>query len=130
MAKIIINGNEVESGTNVEMMLNGQKVTLTTSTLSDLELKNADVKTWEAGHGVTCKFYNVGTKKYNDVYVGDKLIFSNMTAQAVFTLMLAQFGQDVNTTNRLYKKGIGRKDGVSTRKAKVVVTDNSNGVWK
>jgi hypothetical protein len=128
--KIIVNGNAVEG------MPKQVKVTVAKKELElTLVYVGKDEKgtkfTWKpvaSKEDLVCTTVKAGNRVSTEIKQGDKVIFTNLTAQSVFTIVNAVFGQPISTTNSIYtKSNPDRKESkAGAGAAKVVITAQGN----
>lgn len=110
---MIINGQTVETmAKQVTTTIGGKEVTLNMAYISEVEAKDATrfefnplkdkegytAKATKAGNKVAIELIKKATKKGEK----DIVVFSNLTAQSLFTVLEAAFGQSRATSNSIY----------------------------
>jgi len=131
MAKnVILNGRTVEGMPKmVKLPINGKEVNLTLVYI--VEGENGTNWEWQPVSGnnkLICKSQKMGNRVANTLEFEGKTIFTNLTAQSVFAVILAKFSQPKSTTDSIYKKcNPERKEGKgSSGSSKMVITENGN----
>lgn len=110
---MIINGQTVETmAKQVTTSIGGKEVTLNMAYISEVEAKDAltfefnplkdkdgyTAKATKAGNKVAIELVKKATKKGEK----DTTVFTNLTAQSLFTVLEAAFGQSRATSNNIY----------------------------
>lgn len=110
---MIINGQTVETmAKQVSTAIGGKEVTLNMAYISETEQKDAltfefnplkdkdgyTAKATKAGNKVAIELIKKATKKGEK----DTTVFTNLTAQSLFTVLEAAFGQSRATSNSIY----------------------------
>lgn len=110
---MIINGQKIETmAKKVTTSVNGKEITLNMAYISEIEAKDATrfefnplkdrtdyiAKATKAGNKVAIELVKKATKKGEK----DTTVFTNLTAQALFTVLEAAFGQSKATSNSIY----------------------------
>jgi len=111
--EMIINGQTVETmAKQVSTTIAGKEVTLNMAYISETEQKDAltfefnplkdkdgyTAKATKAGNKVAIELIKKATKKGEK----DTTVFTNLTAQSLFTVLEAAFGQSRATSNSIY----------------------------
>lgn len=110
---MIINGQKIESlAKQVTTAIGGKEVTLNMAYISEVEAKDAltfefnplkdkegyIAKALKSGNKIAIELVKKATKKGEK----DTVVFSNLTAQSLFTVLEAAFGQSKSTSNGIY----------------------------
>ena len=110
---MIINGQKIESlAKQVTTAIGGKEVTLNMAYITEVEAKDAltfefnplkdkdgyTAKATKAGNKIAIELVKKGTKKGEK----DTTVFTNLTAQSLFTVLEAAFGQSKSTSNSIY----------------------------
>ena len=110
---MIINGQKIETmAKQVTTAIGGKEVTLNMAYITDVEAKDATrfefnplkdkdgytAKATKAGNKISIELIKKATKKGEK----DTTVFSNLTAQSLFTVLEAAFGQSRSTSNSIY----------------------------
>lgn len=110
---MIINGQTVETmAKQVTTAIGGKEVTLNMAYISEVEAKDAltfefnplkdkegyIAKALKSGNKISIELVKKATKKGEK----DTTVFSNLTAQSLFTVLEAAFGQSRATSNSIY----------------------------
>ncbi len=110
---MIINGQKIETmAKQVTTAIGGKEVTLNMAYISEPEQKDAltfefnplkdkegyTAKATKAGNKIAIELVKKATKKGEK----DTVVFSNLTAQSLFTVLEAAFGQSRATSNNIY----------------------------
>jgi len=129
---MIINGQEVsQMAKRVTTSVNGKEVTLNMAYISDVEAKDAltfefnplkdkdgyVAKAVKAGNKVAIELVKKATKKGEK----DTVVFSNLTAQSLFTVLEAAFGQSRATSNSIYVRSNPARKQASKAAASITV---------
>lgn len=130
MSKLFVNGNAVE-GMPKQVKVTVAKKDLDLTLVYIAETEQGTKFTWTPVAGkanIKCETVKVGNRVATSLKDGDKVIFTNLTAQSVFAVVNAVFGQPVGTTDSIYKKSNPeRKESkASAGAAKVVITEKGN----
>jgi len=130
--EMIINGQEVsQMAKRVTTSVNGKEVTLNMAYISDVEAKDAltfefnplkdkdgyVAKAVKAGNKVAIELVKKATKKGEK----DTVVFSNLTAQSLFTVLEAAFGQSRATSNSIYVRSNPARKQASKAAASITV---------
>ena len=124
---VIINGLKVEGfPKSVKCPIKGKEVDLNLTYIADAEKPSS----WEwlpisGNKDLMVKASKSGNKVSNEIIFKGNPIFTNLSAQSVFQVMLYAFGQPISTTDNNYKKGNPfRKESKSgSSSAKMVLTE-------
>lgn len=110
---MIINGQKIESlAKQVTTAIGGKEVTLNMAYITDVEAKDAIsfefnplkdkegyiAKALKSGNKVAIELIKKATKKGEK----DTTVFSNLTAQSLFTVLESAFGQSRSISNSIY----------------------------
>ena len=110
---MIINGQKIETmAKQVTTAIGGKEVTLNRTYISETEQKDAThfefnplkdkegytARATKAGNKISIELVKKATKKGEK----DTVVFSNLTAQSLFTVLEAAFGQSRATSNSIY----------------------------
>ena len=110
---MIINGQKIETmAKQVTTAIGGKEVTLNMAYISEVEAKDAltfefnplkdkegyIAKALKSGNKIAIELVKKATKKGEK----DTVVFSNLTAQSLFTVLEAAFGQSKSTSNSIY----------------------------
>lgn len=110
---MIINGQKIETmAKQVTTAIGGKEVTLNMAYITDVEAKDATrfefnplkdkegyiAKALKSGNKISIELIKKATKKGEK----DTIVFSNLTAQSLFTVLEAAFGQSKSTSNNIY----------------------------
>lgn len=100
----IINGKSIDTNAKkAEVLINGKTVELTLVYIAETETPDAQFE-WTPIDGITAVTTKVGNRVATSLKAGKKVLFTNLTAQSVFTVIDAKFGQAPSKTDSLYKK--------------------------
>ena len=101
---MVINGKNVE-GTpkQAQVTVNGKVLKLTLVYIGEGEVPEAKFN-WTPVEGVAATTTKVGNRVATELKVGKKTIFTNLTAQSVFAVVEAKYGQAPSKTDSIYKK--------------------------
>ena len=100
----IINGKKVDGNPKkAEVTINGKVVQLTLVYIGEAEPKEAKF-TWTPVDGITASTEKVGNRVATTLKADRKILFTNLTAQSVFAVIEAKFGQAPSKTDSIYKK--------------------------
>jgi hypothetical protein len=126
MAKVVLNGQAVDTtakGATVKVA--GKDLELTLVYVGADEAGQS--WTWEPYKGIKAETVKAGNKVATTLSAAGKTIFTNLTAQSVFEVIHAKYGQSKATTDSLYKKANpGRKESKQGTQAKIVITEQGN----
>ena len=110
---MIINGQKIETmARQVTTAIGGKEVTLNMAYITEVEAKDAltfefnplkdkegyIAKALKSGNKIAIELVKKATKKGEK----DTVVFSNLTAQSLFTVLEAAFGQSKSTSNSIY----------------------------
>lgn len=104
--KVIINGIQLDTKPKmVDITISGKAVKLT---LTYVDNPN-EADNWEwfpvpADRKLKAIAKKQGNKIENTLQYGEKTIFTNLSAQSVFEVVLAKYGQSKGVTDSIYKK--------------------------
>jgi hypothetical protein len=124
--KVVINGKTVEGlPKSVKLAVAGKEIEITLVYIS----KEESSKSWTwnpvAGNDkLVAKTSKTGNRVATTLEFEGKAVFTNLTAQSVFAVVNAKFGQSVGTTDSIYKKANPeRKESAKGASSKVVITE-------
>jgi len=130
--EMIINGQTVETmAKQVSTAIGGKEVTLNMAYISEVEAKDAltfefnplkdkdgyTAKATKAGNKVAIELVKKATKKGEK----DITVFTNLTAQSLFTVLEAAFGQSRATSNSIYVRSNPARKQASKAAASIKV---------
>lgn len=110
---MIINGQTIEQmAKQVGTTINGKEVTLNMAYITDVEMTDAisfefnplkdktdyTARATKAGNKIAIELVKKATTKKGE----DTVVFSNLTAQSLFTVLETAFGQSRSTSNNIY----------------------------
>ena len=110
---MIINGQTVETmAKQVSTTINGKEVTLNMAYITEVDAKDAthfEFNPLKDKEGYTARAVKAGNKiaielvkKATNKKEQDTIVFSNLTAQSLFTVLETAFGQSRATSNNIY----------------------------
>jgi len=129
---MIINGQKIETmAKKVTTTIAGKEVTLNMAYISEVEAKDAltfefnplkdrtdyIAKATKAGNKVAIKLVKKATKKGEK----DTTVFSNLTAQSLFTVLEQAFGQSRSVSNSIYVRSNPARKQASKAAASIKV---------
>ena len=129
---MIINGQKIESlAKKVSTTIAGKEVTLNMAYISETEQKDAThfefnplkdrtdyiAKATKAGNKISIELIKKATKKGEK----DTVVFSNLTAQSLFTVLEAAFGQSRSISNSIYVRSNPARKQASRAAASIKV---------
>lgn len=131
--KIMVNGTAIEGMPKVvEVPVAGKTLKLTLVHIGEAEAPEHKW-TWAPVNGNTelqAETIKVGNRVATTLKVKGKAVFTNLTAQSVFEVILAKFGQSTSTTDSIYKRSNpARKEAKAGGAAKVVVEVKEGAGW-
>lgn len=130
--KMIINGQKIETmAKKVSTTIGGKEVTLNMAYISETEQKDAltfefnplkdktdyIARATKAGNKVAIELVKKATKKGEK----DTTVFTNLTAQSLFTVLEAAFGQSRATSNSIYVRSNPARKQASKAAASIKV---------
>ena len=136
---MIINGQKIETmAKKVTTSVNGKEITLNMAYISEIEAKDATrfefnplkdrtdyiAKATKAGNKVAIELVKKATKKGEK----DTTVFTNLTAQALFTVLEAAFGQSKATSNSIYVRSNPARKQASKGAASIKVEVEGGGL--
>lgn len=128
---IIVNGKKVEGSPKmVKVPVNGKEVDLTLVYVNDSE--NPIKWDWQPVAGndkLVAKSAKSGNRVATTLEFGGIPVFTNLTAQSVFTVINAKFSQPVSVTDGIYKRSnpLRKESKGKTGSARMVITEK--GSW-
>ena len=129
---MIINGTLVETmAKQVSTTVSGKEVTLNMAYITDVEatqatkfefnpLKDKDgytARAVKAGNKIAIELVKKATSKKEE----DTVVFSNLTAQSLFTVLETAFGQSKATSNNIYVRANPARKQASKSAASIIV---------
>lgn len=129
---MVINGSLVETmAKQVSTAISGKDVTLNMAYITDVEATDATVfefnplkdkegyiaKAIKSGNKVAIALIKKATGKKGE----DQVVFSNLTAQGLFTVLEAAFGQSKATSNNIYVRANPARKQASKSAASITV---------
>lgn len=135
---MIINGQTIEQmAKQVGTTINGKEVTLNMAYITDVEMTDAisfefnplkdktdyTARAVKAGNKIAIELVKKATTKKGE----DTVVFSNLTAQSLFTVLETAFGQSRSTSNNIYvRSNPARKQ--ASRSASSITVNVEGGV--
>lgn len=128
---MIINGQTVETmAKQVSTTINGKEVTLNMAYITEVEMTDATqfefnplkdktdytARAVKAGNKIAIELVKTTTKKGENT-----VVFSNLTAQSLFTVLESAFGQSRSTSNNIYVRSNPARKQASKSAASITV---------
>jgi|LSQX01.2.fsa_nt_gb hypothetical protein len=125
---LVVNGQTLEQkAKQIVTTINGQEVSLNCTYIADIELDEAYTSNFSVTHQdkvIEVHYTKVGNRVSASIYINDKLAFSSISVQAVFTVLNAAYGISKSSLNNLYVKSNGTRKQESKSVSKVTVESN------
>ena len=125
---LVVNRQTLEQkAKQIVTTINGQEVSLNCTYIADIELDEAYTSNFSVTHQdkvIEVHYTKVGNRVSASIYINDKLAFSSISVQAVFTVLNAAYGISKSSLNNLYVKSNGTRKQESKSVSKV--TEESN----
>lgn len=128
VSSLVVNGQTIEQkAKQIVTTINGQEVSLNCTYIADLELDEAYTSNFVVTHqdkAIEVHYAKVDNRVSASIYINDKLAFSSVSIQAVFTVLNAAYGISKSTLNNLYVKSNRTRKQASKSVSKVTVESN------
>ena len=125
---LVVNRQTLEQkAKQIVTTINGQEVSLNCTYIADIELDEAYTSNFSVTHQdkvIEVHYTKVGNRVSASIYINDKLAFSSISVQAVFTVLNAAYGISKSSLNNLYVKSNGTRKQESKSVSKVTVESN------
>ena len=124
--KLIINGQTIETtAKTVTCTIKEQQVTINCTYIHENELESAYKSSFEVtAKNIVVHYVKAENRVSATVYINEKLAFSSLSIQAVFTVLNAAYGISKSSLNNLYVKSNSTRKQSSKSTSNITVNNS------